>query len=146
MAKRNVSIFVSYAQSNKFLASSFIEKYVEQIRPSKKYQYNLWQDTGILVGENWHHEIQKALIECDLGIMLLSASFLGSSYIGESELPNFIGLHSKPVIPLLLQPIDFDRHDLKGIEENQIFRLDASEFKHPKAYGAPLKTHEFHEF
>jgi hypothetical protein len=39
------------------------------------------------------------------------------------------------VIPVLLQPIDLDRHDLKGLQRMQIFRLDRPRFASPKAYG-----------
>lgn len=145
MKKRKVSFFVSYAQANKSLASNFLEKYEEQISPSKFYNYNLWRDTGILVGENWHNEIQSALAECDLGILLISPRFLSSAYIKESELPTFIGSRPKPVIPVMLQPISLDRHDLKGIQEHQIFRLDADRFKHPRAY-AECKTNRKDDF
>ena len=135
MTRRKVTFFVSYARANKVLASSFLEKYDEQIRPSKRYDYHLWRDTGILVGEKWNNEILSALQKCDLGILLVSPRFLSSSYIGEKELPFFVGNDAKPVIPVMLQPVDLDRHNLKGIQEHQIYRLDLDDFKHPRAYG-----------
>ncbi len=77
-------------------------------------------------------EIKKALDKCDLGLLLISASFLGSTYITSVEL-KFLG--AKPVIPVLLWPVDFDRHDLKGLQEKQIFRYNKPGFLRPKAYG-----------
>lgn len=133
--KLKLSFFVSYARANKSMATRLLEKYKEQIGASKFYDYRLWQDTEILAGEKWHQEIQNALAQCDLGIILLSPSFLGSTYIKESELPIFTGNDAKLVIPVMLQPISFDRHSLMGIQEYQIFRLDADGFKEPRSFG-----------
>lgn len=127
------------------MAAKFLGKYDEQIGASKFYDYHLWQDTEILVGESWHQEIQCALAQCEVGIFLLSPSFLSSAYIRESELPTFIGNDAKPVIPVMLQPVNFDRHDLKGIEKHQIFRLDADGFKQPRSFGE-CKPHRQDDF
>lgn len=133
--KKQIHFIISYARANKNLAGRFIEKFQEQAAPSKKYQYILWRDTQILVGEQWHGEIQQALDQCDLGLLLISPAFLGSQYISEHELPRFVGEKAKPVIPVMLQPVDFDYHDLKGLEKAQIYRLDKPRFHSPKAYG-----------
>lgn len=130
-----LSFFVSYAKANKSMAERFLEKYDEQIRASKFYDYHLWKDAGILAGEKWHQEIQNALAQCDFGIVLLSPSFLSSAYIKENELPAFTRNNAKPVVPVMLQPINFDRHDLLGIQEHQIFRLDVDGFKQPRSFG-----------
>lgn len=135
MAKKDVKLFISYARANKKLARRFFEKFYEVAAPSKRYNYIFWQDTEILVGENWHAEIQKALDECDLGLLLISPAFLGSQYITEEELPKFVGDRAKPLIPVMLQPVDFEYHDLKGLTESQIFMLDTPNLEVPKAYG-----------
>ncbi len=38
-------------------------------------------------------------------------------------------------MPIMLQPVDFQRMDLKGLEKYQIFRLEGGKFKAPKSYG-----------
>ena len=133
--KKEIKFFVSYARANQDLATRFITKYQEYVAPSKNYSYIFWRDTNILVGENWHEEIQEALKQCNLGLLLVSASFLGSPYITEHELKNFVGSNSKPVIPIMLWSVDFDRFDLKGLQHAQIFRLNKPRFQEPKAYG-----------
>jgi hypothetical protein len=133
--RKKIKIFVSYARANRDLATRFLEKYREQVGPSKSYKYIFWRDAGILVGERWHDEIQGALKGCDLGLLLVSPAFLGSQYIGEHELPGFVGDDARPLIPVMLQPVDFERHDLKGLKRTQIFRLDSPRFQSPKAYG-----------
>ena len=133
--KKKVTVFVSYARANRDLATRFLKKFKEQAAPSKHYSYKFWRDNDILVGEKWHEEIHVALADCDLGLMLISPAFLGSQYIQDHELPKFMKSSGKSVIPVLLQPIAVDRHDLKGLQSTQIFRLDRPRFASPKAYG-----------
>ena len=133
--KKKITVFVSYARANRDLATRFLKNFKEQAAPSKQYQYAFWRDNDILVGEKWHEEIQAALTQCDLGLVLISPALLGSQYIQDHELPKFMKSGGKSVIPVLLQPIDLDRHDLKGLQRTQIFRLDRPRFASPKAYG-----------
>ncbi len=133
--KNKITVFVSYARANRDLATRFLKKFKEQAAPSKLYQYVFWRDNDILVGGKWHEEIQVALAQCDVGLVLISPAFLGSQYIQEHELPKFLKSGGKSVIPVLLQPIDLDRHDLKGLQRTQIFRLERPRFASPKAYG-----------
>ncbi len=133
--KKRITLFVSYARANKVLAGNFLKRFKEQVAPSKTYAYHFWRDSKIPVGTDWHVEIEKALADCDLGLLLVSPAFLGSRYISEFELPEFTGNNRKPVIPVMLQAVDFKRHDLKGLQEQQIFRLDGERFKSPKAFG-----------
>lgn len=133
--KKKITVFVSYARANRDLATRFLEKFKEQAAPSKHYHYAFWRDADILVGEKWHEEIQKALAQCDVGLVMISPAFLGSQYIQDHELPKFFTSVGKSVLPVLLQPIDLDRHDLKGLQRTQIFRLDRPRFASPKAYG-----------
>jgi len=133
--KKKITVFVSYARANRDLATRFLKKFKEQASPSKQYHYTFWRDADILVGEKWHEAIQEALTQCDVGLVLISPAFLGSQYIQDHELPKFLKSGGKSVIPVLLQPIDVDRHDLKGLQHTQIFRLDRPRFASPKAYG-----------
>jgi hypothetical protein len=139
--KKKVTVFISYARANRELASRFLKKFREQAAPSKHYHYAFWRDNDILVGEKWHEEIQVALDQCDVGLVLVSPAFLGSQYIQDHELPKFVKGGDKPVFPVLLQPIDLERHDLKGLQQTQIFRLERPRFASPKAYGECSGSH-----
>ena len=134
-SKTKVELFVSYARSNKNLARNFLDRYKEHVHASKSYDYIFWQDEKILVGEEWHEAIVKALEKCNLGLFLISPALLGSRYISEHELPKFVGSATKPLIPIMLQSVDFERMDLKGLKKYQIFRLEGEKFKAPKSYG-----------
>lgn len=132
--RKEIKFFISYARTNKGLATGFLKRFREQVAASKKYKYEFWQDTKILAGEKWHDEIQEALKECDIGLLLVSPAFLGSEYIRKYELSEFVGDDAKPLIPIMLQPVDFDRMDLKGLQHDQIFRLEDNRFRSPKPY------------
>jgi hypothetical protein len=132
--RRRVTLFVSYAHSNRLLASDLLRRLRELLAPSRSYDYKLWQDTAILVGEDWEQRILAARDQCDLGLLLISPAFLGSRFIGEQELPMFVS-GRKASVPVMLQPVDFVRHDLKGLERQQIFRLHYPGFSEPRSYG-----------
>ena len=132
--KKKITVFVSYARANRDLATRFLKKFHEQAVPSKRYHYVFWRDHDILVGEKWHEEIQSALGHCDLGLVLVSPALLGSQYIEDHELPKLLKTRGKPVIPVLLHPVEAERHDLKGLQHTQMFRLDRPRFSSPKAY------------
>ncbi len=133
--KKKIHVFVSYARANQELAKRFLKKFREQTAPSKRYQYVFWRDGDILVGEKWHDAIQRALERCNVGLVLVSPAFLGSQYIQDHELPKLLRGKKRAVIPVLLQPIHRDRHDLKGLQGRQIFRLEGKRFSSPKSYG-----------
>ncbi len=132
--RKKIKFFVSYAHSNKELASSFLTKLKYQLAPSRKHEYLLWKDTELVVGEEWEKKILEARDNCDFGLLLVSPAFLASKYITEKELPIFVS-GAKSSIPVMLQPVDFLRHDLKGLDKRKIFRLDHEGFKEPRAYG-----------
>ncbi|SOD19113.1 toll/interleukin-1 receptor domain-containing protein [Nitrosomonas ureae] len=131
--KKKVTFFVSYAHRNKSLANDFLEKLNDALAPSKKHDYSLWKDTSLVIGEDWEAQIIEARDKCDFGLLLISPAFLASKFITEKELPTFAS-GEKPSIPVMLNPIDFELHDLKGLEKKQIFRLDYEGFKEPRAY------------
>ncbi len=135
MGKKDVRVFVSYARANSHLASQLLKRFKEQAGASKRFRYLFWQDRDILAGEDWGKAIEKALDECTLGLLLVSPAFLGSRYIRRKELPRLVGSRAKPVVPVMLQPIDLTLHDLKGLGEKQPFQLSRPRFSAPKAFA-----------
>lgn len=132
--KQKVKIFISYAHSNGVSAKQFIEQFKDYITASKSFDYSIWHDVELNVGENWNAKILDELNKCDCGLLLVSTSFLTSNYITEKELPILLN-KEKVVIPVLLSQIDFKRHDLKGLDEYQIYRLIDDRFKEPRSYA-----------
>ena len=130
-----VQFFVSYAHKDEDYSTAFIEEFKEMSAPSAKYEYDFWQDTEILPGENWKGEIKEVLENCNLGLLLISPAFLGSKFIDEEELPEFLGDKSKPIIPIMLKMVNLKRHNLKGIDNTQIFRLKVDGLRKLKSFA-----------
>jgi hypothetical protein len=118
--RRQVNYFVSYARTDEVACRELVERLKQQMGPSRKYQHALWADWQILVGEAWRQQIAEALGQCDFGLLLMSPSFLSSQFIGATELPYFVS-NAKPLIPVVLAPVNAGRHDLKGLDESQLF-------------------------
>ena len=115
-SRKRIEFVVSYAHKNRQLAESFSEKLLDHLRPSIAYDYRLWMDSGIIIGEEWERQIVEARDKCDFGLLLVSPAFLGSRFVGEKELPHFVGTNRAPSIPVMLQPVDLELHDLKGLK------------------------------
>lgn len=134
MRKKKVSFFISYAHANKRAMEAFFDRFKEQTAAARRFEYSYWNDRVIVPGDDWHNAIMGAIDANDFGLLLVSPAFLGSSYIQENELPHYLGKNGKRCFPVMLAPVDFNRHDLKGLEAKQIFRLDSSDFKEPRAF------------
>lgn len=129
-----IKYFVSYAHHNKKIVADFLDRLSDVLAPSKTYQYIRWIDHDLMIGEDWEEQILEAIKECDIGMLLISPAFLASPFITGKELPQFVS-GEKSSVPVMIQPVDFKLHDLKGLEKKQIFRFDNPEFSEPRAYG-----------
>lgn len=49
--------------------------------------FEVWDDTKIHAGDKWKDEIEKALIDCGIAILIISTPFLASDFIQNDELP-----------------------------------------------------------
>lgn len=133
--RQTVNVFVSYAHANSKLAHRLCDNLRELLRPAKGVSIELWSDRALDAGVQWQQEIFAARNKSSLGLMLVSPAFLGSKFIVEHELPFFVGENAKPMIPLMLSDIDFERHDLHGLADYQIFRLQDDKFVQPRSYS-----------
>lgn len=90
LASRNLprtKIFISYAH-----APEEETNWVSQIRMhlsglTHDLPVEIWDDTRIASGQRWKDEIDKAIREAKIAILVLTADFLASKFIRESELP-----------------------------------------------------------
>lgn len=124
MAKQRINFFVSYAQYDAKSCVALLRELQVQMNASALYKFSLWDDRAIIAGELWKSEILTAIDESDLGLLLVSPAFLGSEFIAREELPHFTGNEGKPCIPAEAQQVLQGTHDLKGLEERQVFRFD----------------------
>ncbi|MCX0438195.1 MULTISPECIES: toll/interleukin-1 receptor domain-containing protein [Aeromonas] len=134
MDKPQVKFFVSYAHANRVSKEQFMALFSEQTAISKRFDYQYWSDSELTLGDHWRDEIARAQAETDFGLLLISPAFLASKFIVEQELPTYLAHGGKRCFPLMLRPVDFERHDLKGLQDQQIYRLHSADFSTPRAF------------
>lgn len=105
----NKKIFISYSHKDK--------EYLERVRTHLKQLENegieldIWDDTKIKPGGSWVRQIENALRHARIAVLLISADFLASDFIKETELPSLLKAAADndrvKIIPLILKPSRF---------------------------------------
>lgn len=83
-----------------------------------------WDDRDIIIGKDWDKTIKQNLAESNIGLLLISPSFLESEYIKNIEVPKLI---EKGILPVGLIKVKTSQlKKLTGLEKKQLFRLTGS--------------------
>jgi hypothetical protein len=106
--QNRTNVFISYSHKD--------TKYLLRLQTHLTvYERNklldIWDDTKILGGALWHEEIQKALKQAKIAILLVSADFLASKFIAENELPPLLfaaKAGGARILPIILSPCGFE--------------------------------------
>lgn len=87
MAADRQRIFISYSHSD----ARWLERLTRVLAPLVRAdRVDLWDDSQIKPGAEWQSEIDEALGRADVAVLLVSASFLASSFISGIELPTIL--------------------------------------------------------
>jgi predicted nucleotide-binding protein len=77
-------IFISYSHKD----TGFKDALVEQLKVLELEGFcDLWEDSRIQTGSDWKPEIEKAIDEADIAVLMVSAGFLTSPFIRGKEVP-----------------------------------------------------------
>lgn len=99
-------VFISY--------SHFDKEYLTEIQRHFKPFLNkidYWDDTKILPGQIWKNEIENALKNTKVAILLISTDFLGSDFVMNHELPKLLESAEKDgtvILSLIIKPCLFE--------------------------------------
>jgi NACHT domain/TIR domain len=134
VAPTHVRFFVSYdRERDRILAKNLLDRLQLNLRVSKDFDYDIWDDTAIVVGEHRPNAIAEALQKADFGLFLVSVAWLAKFEPGGS-LSVFVTDDGKPVIPVVLKNVVQEHQQLHGLEVRQLFRLESARGV-PKCYA-----------
>ena len=97
-------IFISYSHRDKIWKDRLQEQ-LESL--AIEGYFSVWDDRQIKPGDDWFAEIERALNQADVAVMLVSASFLTSTFIRTEEVPKLIQRREQEgmrLIPLVIKP------------------------------------------
>lgn len=76
---------------------------LEQLQQQKRIR--LWDDRAIEAGDEWRQVIEEMLGSADVAILLVSADFLRSEFVQQSELPLLVRRRGEGKLKLLWLPV-----------------------------------------
>lgn len=81
-------VFISYAHED---GTQHRDKLKAVLAPLQdKYKFGVWDDSKIKPGEKWREAIQEAMEHTRVAVLLVSANYLQSPFIKESEMRAFL--------------------------------------------------------
>jgi len=103
------SVFISYSHKD----AVFLDRLITHLKPLERDGLiSLWADTRLRAGDIWKKEIESALQNATVAVLLISADFLASDFITQNELPPLLRKaedRGTRIIPLLVKPSRFTR-------------------------------------
>ncbi len=91
-------IFISYAHEDEHFKNELVKTLAGLER---RGVIELWHDRHITTGAEWLQDIQQAINECDLAILLVSHDFIASRFIHDEELPALLKRREQAGITLI---------------------------------------------
>ena len=95
----------------------------------------IWEDRQIGAGEDWYQEIQKAMKESEVAILLVSVDFLTSKFILGEEVPHLLKLRAKEglkIYPVIIKPCAWK--NVKWLSEMNLRPKDGKAISGGNAY------------
>lgn len=110
-------IFISYNQADE----AWKEDLLASLRVLERQGVaEIWSSTNVWPGDDWPSAIEKAIQQSDIGVLLVSPSFLGSDHIVGSELPRLLHrrrLGGMAILAIMVRPSIWEAvPDLAGLQ------------------------------
>ncbi|MCP4373512.1 MAG: TIR domain-containing protein [Deltaproteobacteria bacterium] len=138
--KNNKSVFVSYSHKD----AHWLERLEIHLKPLvRSGQLELWHDQKIQSGHLWKSEIDKALDNSSVAILLISADFIASDFIASEELPILLEKAEKngtKIIPVIVSPSRFEESALSCFQSSNQPNKPLSMLSKQEAEAALVKV------
>ena len=112
-------IFISYSSNDRDLRLVFEQRLKVYLASAKNKFDMVWSDVQIPVGADWNTQIQTALDQSNIGILLVSPMLFGSNY-GMFEFGQMLEkrkLEGYTIVPVLVRNCNFQNNEeLKAIQ------------------------------
>ncbi|MEN9491509.1 MAG: Ubiquinone/menaquinone biosynthesis C-methyltransferase UbiE [Pseudomonadota bacterium] len=136
-------VFISYAHKDE----TWRETLRVALAPQERKQLlEVWDDRRIGTGDDWRKEIDTALKDCRIAILLVSMHFLASKFINDVELVSVFERHEKEglwIYPILVGPCDWEGEDQLKAKQMKLCKGESFEERSPaeqnKAYAEVAK-------
>jgi tetratricopeptide (TPR) repeat protein len=112
-----INLFISYSHDDDPYFKVFCESLKKVTKNTKCFEWSVWDDTQIHVGDFWDDTIQNNIKNCNVALLLVSVGFMASEYIKEKEFNEFAKHYSDKgilIVPIMFKPCDFNRWEDLG--------------------------------
>ena len=108
------TVFISYShQDSDWLKR--VHVHLKPLQDSYPLILEIWDDTRIAAGIQWHAEIRQAIAAARVAVLLISADFFASDFITKNELPPLLLAAEKSgtvIVPVIVSASRFARTQL----------------------------------
>lgn len=112
-------VFISYAHKKN--DQKWLDSLLGYMAFLKRQGVEIWTDRDIKPGDEWHSEIQSALLKAKVAVLLVTPAFLASTYIANHELPNILQAAKSEGLVIFWIPVE-----PSGYKQSPIAQFEAA--------------------
>jgi len=126
--------FISYSHKDR----KWLDRISEMLTPLERRGLRVWSDEDIKPGMLWRDEIDKAIADAKVAVLLVSPAFLDSEFIFQNELPPLLAAAADDGLTVLWVPVDYSLYEYTDISRF----LSAHDPAHPLASLPPSRLNQ----